>query len=54
MPTKIALDAPGCGNGALAGEAIQVCLISVHYNQHPDDREAEAQIDQAHSGRNLL
>jgi hypothetical protein len=28
-----------------AGEIAQICLMSVHYDQHPDDREANRQAD---------
>jgi hypothetical protein len=38
-------DPTGRRNETVAGETIRVCLMSVHYDQHPEDREAETQAD---------
>ena len=40
--------------GAAPRETIQVCLISVHYDQYPEDREADCFADQADSSRDPL
>jgi hypothetical protein len=34
-------DTPEHRKRAAAGETIQVCLVFVHYDQDPEDREAE-------------
>ena len=38
-------DAPDHYKGAVAGEIIQLCIVLVHYDQYPENREAERQAD---------
>jgi hypothetical protein len=47
-------DATDYRNGTAAGKTIQVCLMPVHYDQYPKDRETGRFADQAHLGRDPL
>jgi hypothetical protein len=42
VPTKKAPIAADHRNGTATGKAIQVCLMSVRYDQYPEDREADS------------
>jgi hypothetical protein len=42
-------DAADYCDGTAAGKAVQLCLMPVHYDQYPEDREAYSFADQAHS-----
>ena len=41
-------DAPNRGNGAATPEIVEVRLMPVRDDHHPEDREAERQADQAY------
>jgi hypothetical protein len=47
-------DAPERCKGPAARSIIQVRLVLVHYDQYPEDREAERKANQAYSGRDPL
>jgi len=42
-PHENSADAPERGTGAAAGEIVQLCLVLVHNDQNPEDRESEKQ-----------
>ena len=47
-------DAADDCNGAATRKTLQVGLMPVHYNQYPQDREADRFADQAHLSRDPL
>ena len=51
---KNSADAADYCNGTATGETIQVCLIPVHYDQYPEDRETDGLAGQADSSRDPL
>ena len=51
---KNSADAADYCDGTATGKTIEVCLMPVHYDQHPKDQEAHRFADQADSGRDPL
>ena len=51
---KNSADAADHCNGTPTSKAIQLCLVPVHYDQYPKDRETDRVADQAESSRDPL
>jgi hypothetical protein len=51
---KNCADAADYRNDTAIGKTIQLCLMPVHYDQYPEDQEADRFADQAHSSRDPL
>jgi hypothetical protein len=47
-------DPVDCGDRAAPWKIIQVRVVPVHYDQHPEEREAQSEADQTKSGRDPL